>query len=174
MSQITRECIADHTLEGEGGCQLWAGPLKSYGKARPYKVPIVPDGERYVSVRQVVARLHGVDASGQRIHMLCGCERCVRWSHMLVLGPSASMRRVMPPSGDARARAARTAGARRRRRLSDEQVQAVRADPRPLKAIAAELGVSIQSISRIRRGEAYCDVGGAHMWQQLLRRSPSC
>lgn len=67
------------------------------------------------------------------------------------------------------ARAVRIAvAARKRRRLDDATAESVRLDPRPIRAIAKELGVPFSLVQGIKAGITY-KTSASNPWAGLLR-----
>ena len=67
------------------------------------------------------------------------------------------------PSGSAKI----AAKAKARRVLSDEQAMAAMSDPRPIRAVAAELGVGFSIVQQIRAGKTYRFAAG-NPWSGLM------
>lgn len=111
-------------------CWIWvhAKLSEGYGSLRG------PSPERrYIRAhRWVYEQLRGPIPDGMHLHHRCGERACVNPEHLELITPSDHPRLTV--------------------KLTDEQVEAIRSDPRSLRTIAADYGVSHTHVSRIKRG----------------------
>jgi len=92
------------------------------------------------------------DGRGQRV-----CRRCRNASVKRCNAASRQRRRMigLDAARERISREVRTDGSDRRRKLTPEQVDAIRRDKRSAPVVAAEYGVHQQHILKIRRGESW-------------------
>lgn len=153
---MTRE-IKRHTLETllartveVGECNEWLGYIAN-------AVPQVSHGGKVVTVRRLMFELQGKDVEGYYIAPKCGNPRCVNPDHAIARTRKAHhklMSRNVDHGGLLRIIKLQQA-ARGRRKLTDEQVQQIRNDPRPSRAVASDHGVSNALVCLIRAGRAH-------------------
>lgn len=163
-TEQTLESLMARTEE-EGDCLMWTGFMQGG------KVPMVSHKGRMVSVRKLVHYLSGKRThSGGYWHTRCGCKECVAPDHIVWLSSVQNARRMNELLfADPVKLAVRNAklGAHHRR-LTDEQITEVRNSSESHVAMAARMGVSVQTIKKYRSG-----IVGATLkhnpWLQLLR-----
>lgn len=93
-----------------------------------------------------------------RFRVVCKCDTwlCVSPDCLAIRSPSA----VLAGRKQSQAEViAAVIGKRKRSKLSDESVQAIRADERPGKAVAVDYGVSQSYVSQIKRQQSRRDFG---------------
>lgn len=138
-----------------GECWEWAGATQTRSR-----VPIMRHLGNSMPVRRVLALALGHDLAGKVATYRCGNQLCCNPSHVVVMSKTALQRRTnakcvryLHPT-----RRARVASARRSRaKLTPEQAQMIRDDPRAQRVIAAEYGITQTTVSRIKRGEMWRD-----------------
>jgi hypothetical protein len=126
--------LDDWTVEDRGystPCWLWKHG-KPINKSSNYR-RVGIDGH-YESVHVAVYRsLVGEIPEGRELHHLCGLHECVNPAHLKPLTKSEHL-------------------SLHKRRLSDEQVMAIRKDRRPLREIAADYGINYRYACCVRTG----------------------
>lgn len=128
------------------GCWEWVGSSDRYGRGQ------MVIGSKYDGSRRLVlaTRLgwelyNGPIQAGLSVLHKCDNPNCVRPSH-LFLGTQADNIRDMRKKN------------RLTRKLTDEQVVAIRSNPTTTAtAFAAEFGVSVSAVSRVRRNKVWND-----------------
>lgn len=132
--------------EPNTGCFLWQGAAtpKGYGV-------ISVGGRRGESVyvhRVAFASKHGC-CSGAHILHRCDTPACCNPDHLFAGDPKAN-------SDDMVSKGRSVRGVRQHSaKLTDEAVRLIRRDRRALSLIAADYGVDIKQIHRIKRGQAW-------------------
>jgi hypothetical protein len=130
----------DWTVEDRGyetPCWIWKGKSRASGRSDHRKVGI--DGHYESAHAAVYRRLVGPVPRGHELHHLCEQQACVRPVHLRPLTKSAH-------------------SSLHARKLSDDQVRAIRVDRRPLREIAAEYGINWRYASSVRSGWVRRDV----------------
>ncbi len=152
---MSLDTILARTVE-EGDCLLWQGRI-SNGSPVAYL-----DGA-YRTVRRVVwEAAKGPIKPG--LHPSCRCREpaCVRLEHirLLTIQQIAQLAAREGKFSSLHRRAKVAAAARKRSRLTPEQVERIRlADS--ATAIARELGIAKSTASKIRRGESWRPIGAS-------------
>lgn len=149
ITQHTIESLMARTVE-VGDCNEWLGYIAN-------DTPQVSHGGKMMTVRRLMHELQGKSADGYYLSTSCGNPRCVSPEHAIVRTSAAHlklMNRRVDHGGLLRVIKLQN-GAKWRRKLTDEQVQQIRNDPRPSRAVAAEHGVSKGLVCLIRAGKAH-------------------
>lgn len=149
ITQHTLETLLARTVE-VGECNEWLGYIAN-------DVPQVSHAGKMMTVRRLMFEIQGKDVDGYYIAPSCGNFRCVNPDHTIARTIKAHhkfMNKCGDPNGLIRIIKLQKA-ARGRRKLTDEQVQQIRSDPRPSRAVAAEHGVSKGLVCLIRAGKAH-------------------
>jgi len=149
ITQHTLETLMARTVE-VGECNEWLGYIAN-------DTPQVSHGGKMMTVRRLMFELQGKAVDGYYIAPRCGNFRCVNPSHAIARTKKAHhkiMNQNVDPNGMLRIIKLQQV-ARGRRKLTDEQVQQIRSDPRPSRAVAAEHGVSKGLVCLIRAGKAH-------------------
>lgn len=125
---------ADYAVEDRGHetpCWIWKGkPVNGQGYCR------VGVGGRYLAAHRAYYEEYvGPVPTDDDLHHLCEQHACVRPGHLRPI-----------PKGEHLSL--------HKRRLTDDQVEAIRHDDRLLREIAADYGISTTHASDIRRGKA--------------------
>lgn len=149
--------IKTHTLESllartveVGDCREWQGYIAN-------DVPQVSHGGKMMTVRRLMFELRGESVDGYYIAPKCCNFRCVNPEHAIARTSKAHykvMNQNVDPNGLLRIIKLQKV-AKGRRKLTDEQVQQIRSDPRPSRAVAAEHGVNRGLVCLIRAGKAH-------------------
>lgn len=140
FEQISDEDFFWGRADCSGDCWYWDGPLSNgYGRFRV--------GKRTVLAHRHAWELtHGKIPQGHVIRHLCGESSCVNPVHLELIS-----------------RKDLSVAARGVRKLTDNQVLAIREDNRIQREIAADYGVSIPMISYIKSGRRRNHVEGGWM-----------
>jgi len=149
LTQHTLETLMARTVE-VGECNEWLGYIAN-------DTPQVSHGGKMMTVRRLMFELQGKAVDGYYIAPRCGNFRCVNPAHAIARTKKAHhkiMNQNVDPNGMLRIIKLQQV-ARGRRKLTDEQVQQIRSDPRPSRAVAAEHGVSKGLVCLIRAGKAH-------------------
>lgn len=149
ITQHTLETLLARTVE-IGECREWQGYIGN-------DTPQVSHGGKMMTVRRLMFELQGKAIEGYYIAPSCGNFRCVSPEHAIARTNAAHIKRMnqnVDPNGLLRLIKLQQV-ARGRRKLTDEQVQQIRSDPRPSRAVAAEHGVSKGLVCLIRAGKAH-------------------
>lgn len=115
---------------------------------------------KHQCVRRFVAQAMGHDVEGKCATYKCGNHLCVNPDHLQVMTKTALQKRTNKVNVRymSMTRRQRMAAARRQQsKLTTQQVQAIRDDPRKQRDIAKDYGVSQATISSIKRGEIWRD-----------------
>jgi hypothetical protein len=129
-----------HRLDKKSGCWLWTGAVSTnrYGQFH--------DGERCVGAHHYSWRLHrGPITQGMYVCHKCDVPTCVNPEHLFLDTPSGNQRDMVKKG---RGRAGRPEW-----RHPPELKRKIQNDPRPYRAIAAELGLSFNTIKSIKSAE---------------------
>jgi hypothetical protein len=149
ITQHTIETLMARTVE-IGECREWQGYIAN-------DTPQVSHGGKMMTVRRLMFELQGKAVDGYYIAPRCGNFRCVNPDHAIARTKKAHhklMNQNADPNGMLRIIKLQQVS-RGRRKLTDEQVQQIRSDPRPSRAVAAEHGVSKGLVCLIRAGKAH-------------------
>lgn len=130
-------------VDTSGDCWLWIGSRGTYGYGRFKGEP----------ASRVALRLAGEDVPpGAFVLHSCDNPPCVNPAHLRPGTPADNMR---DRSEHGRSPMGRAAGAWKKSVLTEEDVRAIRSDPRSTRKLAPLYGVSAQTISDIRRGRSW-------------------
>lgn len=156
LDRIRDRCVID----SETHCWKWSGAMSRCGRGK-VGIPTIWHNERTVSALRVVYEAAGRRlGSGSIVWRTCNCAECVNPDHLLA-GTRATWGAWRARNGFAAMtpdqRAANTARARSKSTvvLSPERASYIRSSESTGRALAAELGVSASTVSRVRRGEAW-------------------
>ena len=147
-----------------GRCLEWAGPM-----SKGIPVYRVTGFRELIAVRRLVLLELGPIEPGKLASTTCGNPLCVGRAHVRPMTRAQVQRVTASKNGYHKSpvRSAKIAAkAKARRILSEEQAAMVRTDPRPLRAVAKELGVNFSVVQGIRSGKTYRD---GNPWGGLLR-----
>lgn len=152
-------------IDSETGCWHWTGAM-SADRTKTKAIPVMWHAEKTRSVLRVVYEASGRRLAGTSIvWRSCNCGDCVNPEHLLA-GSRAMWGEWRSRNGHAAMtpdqKAANTARARAKSTviLSPERASYIRTSEASGRAVAAELGVSASTVSRVRRGQA---------WQELAQ-----
>lgn len=142
----------------------WTGPMSK-------GIPVfrVTGFRELIAARRLVLLELGPIEPGKLASMTCGNPVCVARAHVRPMTRTQAQRVTARKNGYHKnpVRSAKIAAkAKARRVLTDEQAAMVRTDPRPLRAVAKELGVNFSVVQGIRSGRTYRD---GNPWGGLLR-----
>jgi hypothetical protein len=133
----------------ETPCREWQGPRNNMGYAVRYEAK-----KRFGTalVHRQIMILAGHDIEGKVVMHRCDNPPCFRYDHLWVGTLKDNMRdAVAKGRWNPDRSGVRNGGAK----LTEDDVRAIRMDPRPRKMIAAEYGISMTQMSRIMRGEQW-------------------
>lgn len=144
----------------DGDCLIWKNRTSEDGRplARSYQ----GDGKR--GTTRDVARAHweavnGPVPEGLFVASSCGNPRCLNLEHRELIDRSEVNRRAWrKPDVRARRLVKITERSRGRGKLTLELARDIRSSGETLKEVAARLGISIETASNVRRGEAWREV----------------
>jgi hypothetical protein len=164
--QMTQEWLATR-CEEEGDCLVWQLAVNQAGQPR-YTFRNEDGKNNCMQMRRVVWL-----AAGKRLRksdlltMKCGCQRCLNVEHM-TLTTKREVISKMSRDPAVRAKKSRELTIRKRAtaKLDMEKARYIRASDKTLMVLAAELGVSAEAVSNVRRG---CDEQAMQ-----VRRRPEC
>lgn len=161
--QALADLLARHTVD-DAGCLRWTGPTVNG------KHPRLQGGRKTLLIRRAVwVDAHGRIPPGKVLRCTCETPLCVEVSHLRLMTYREIARTCGLMSGDARS--ARIAAAKRagpQAKLTDAQVQEIRASVEPGKVLADRFGVTGSLISRIRRGECRREYGLRDRWAGMV------
>ena len=149
ITQHTIESLMARTVE-VGECNEWLGYIAN-------DTPQVSHGGKMMTVRRLIHELQGKPVSGYYLSTSCSNPRCISPAHTVIRTSAAHLKRMnqcVDPNGTMRVIKLQQA-AKGRRKLTDAQVDQIRIDPRPSRAVAAEHGVSKGLVCLIRAGKAH-------------------
>lgn len=123
-----------------------------------------------LAVRRMVLMEFGPIKEGMLAAAICGNPLCV--SPCCVRAVTRSKLQLLTVKHTEfhlrQCRAAKIAiSAKKRRVLSDEAAMMAKSDPRPIRAVAAELGVGFSIVQQIRAGKTYRFAAG-NPWSGLM------
>lgn len=148
-----------------GRCLEWVGSMSK-------GIPVfrVTGFRELIATRRLVLLELGPIEPGKLASTTCGNPMCVDRAHVRPMTRTQVQRVTASKNGYHKSpvRSAKIAAkARARRVLTDEQATMVRTDPRPLRAVAKELGVNFSVVQQIRAGKTY-RFGAGNPWGGLL------
>ena len=126
----------------EGKCLIWTGCRNSDGYGK-----LTVRNHQYRAHRLAYMDAWGGIPAGQVVRHTCDTPSCVNPKH-LVLGSDADNARDKAVRGRAPAK------------ISAAQVRAIRGDPRVMREIAADHGVSAANVCLIKSGQRRQHIGG--------------
>lgn len=152
---MSLDTILARTVE-EGDCLLWQGRISNGS-------PVLYLDGAYRTVRRLVwEAANGPIKPG--LHPSCRCREpaCVRLEHirLLTIKQIAQLAAREGRFSSLTRRASLAAAARKRSRLTPEQVARIRAAD-SAASIARELGIAKSTASKIRRGESWRTLGAS-------------
>lgn len=153
MSPIARSraWLLDRVIQQENGCWLWIGDRsRGRGYGRVYLGRDDEGGRRFESATSAFYRefIGPVPDEGWLLHRCDNPPCCNPWH--LFIGDHAKNMRDMVERGRS------LAGERHNMaKLTQEQVEAIRLDPRLQRVIAAEYGIRQSHVSRIKNRERW-------------------
>lgn len=142
--------------EPNSGCWLWTGAL-SGGRNTQLRYGKIQVNKRFIPAHRASWIAHNGRNPGELLvcHS-CDTPSCINPDHLFLGTHTVNMHDMFRKGR----RRIRRGEAHHAARLTDEQVKAILNDGRRGRAIAAELGVTEQTVSYIRRG---------HTWKHLSR-----
>lgn len=147
-------------------CLEWTGSL-----SKGIPVARVPGWRDLMAVRRMVLLEQGPIEPGKLASTTCGNRLCINPAHVRPMTRKMVQRKTaqVNPYHKNPVRSAKIAAkAKARRVLDDATAEAIRLDPRPLRVIAKELGVSFSVPQMIRSGKTYREAAG-NPWGGLFR-----
>lgn len=150
-----------------GDCFIWTGPLmhgtvyiRSRGSA---KVRKVKSGRRHVW-----EQINGTPVGEMKVITTCGERLCLNPSHLKLATPKqVLLRTIKARSFDTPQRRINIAKAKRKKaKLTEQDVAAIRASVETNLAQAARYGVSKETIRRIKAGKLWADF--SNPWKGLI------
>jgi hypothetical protein len=147
IERIRKRC------EEIGDCWEWQGALQQRSRT-----PVMRSNGNNRCVRRVIAEDQGHNIEGKIVTYKCGNHLCCNPDHLQVMTKTALQKRTNKNHVRymSLSRRQRVAAARRNKsKLTSDQVQAIRDDTRPQRAIATSYGISQTTVSRIKRGEIW-------------------
>lgn len=155
-SDITMEWVKDRCVE-DCDCLVWTCWSDHGDQPRHRFRSDEMDSTRHL--RPIVYQYIGQkkQAKGTVVVMTCGNTLCLNPAHMKQITRAEHLRRNnQSVAAKARKSANVTKAIRAQRaKLTMDQARYVRASDKTLSALAGELGVSFQLLSKVRRGEAW-------------------
>lgn len=150
-------------IEEVGECWEWQLAFHSGG------YPVAHWGGKVLNVRRALLKELGADVERRFATYRCGNCLCVRPEHIEAATRAKIHKRAAKKTkyGTLITRRQKlAAAARRRSRLTPEQVEAIRNDSRPQRTVALEYGISQSTVSLIRLGLTWRDY--TNPFSQLL------
>lgn len=151
MSQLIERIRS--RCEEVGECWEWQGALQKVSRT-----PVIRHSGNARCVRRVIAEGQGHNIVDKVVTYKCGNKLCCNPDHLAVMTKTALQKRTnkhhvryMSLSRRQRVAEAKRATAK----LTPQQVEAIREDTRPQRAIAKAYGISQTTVSRIKRGEMW-------------------
>lgn len=134
----------------------WGKLLMSF-PAREMKTRLAPNGYRYIKLRRpgekaqhclvhrlVMAAYVGEPPAGKQVNHKDGNKDNNHVCNLEYVTPGQNLRHCIDVLGKKR-------GERKNSKLNSHKVELIRADQRPLRQIADDFGVSVQSVSMVKR-----------------------
>jgi transcriptional regulator with XRE-family HTH domain len=153
-ADVTWPWIAERCHE-DGDCLIW-----DHKKHRGQPVHTFQRGESG-SIRKLAWKAAGKRElrENERVTMMCGHKDCLEPSHMRAISQAEVLKRNCDSrSVKLRKYAAVTESIRKARaKITLEDARYARKSDKTLAELSDELGISIQRLSKIRRGEAWPD-----------------
>lgn len=145
----TRAALLANTVK-DGACRIWKGAYSSTGG------PVAEHKGKRIPVRKLLVQLSGKDVpDGAFVGRVLACPHkgCICEAHIAVRSHSEHMRAAsLRQESTMTSLANRRIAARRRGKLTTEQARAIRMESGTLHEIGSRYGVSMQTVSRIKRG----------------------
>ena len=139
----------------DAGCMIWTGSMTSSGYPR-----VVAKG-RATTVRRMLAekKLGRPLRENEFAASTCNCATCVADEHIRVVTIAKRREETGAAGGYSNpAKAAKISAFKRKTaKLTKENAENARSDPRPSAVVGAELGVCGALIRQLRRGEVWKD-----------------
>lgn len=139
-----RDRLIQSAVVNDNGCWMWVGQTGGggYGQTTYRGGPVKASRLAYTMFKGEIPK-------GLMVCHSCDVPRCINPDH-LFLGTASDNMRDMVKKG--------RHGARKWRKLSDEQVRLIRSDSRPHRTIAAAFGISATTVHIVKTRKAYSDV----------------
>lgn len=141
-------------VEQKDECWLWTGYAPKTGRRAGYGEFDLKSGKRMLAHRASVVLLKGEEIDDMCVLHKCDTPKCVNPEHLFL-----GTRTENAADRDAKQRQAR--GTRNHSaKLTDDDVRAIRADPRGVRRLSKAYGVAQTTIGNIKRGTAWKHIDG--------------
>lgn len=150
----------------EGDCWIWDGALHCGH-------PVVRHGGKVISVRRYIAKhIHGRAVDGKLASTTCANSQCCAPAH-IALVPRRQLNRSVTKLTRHQSQLSRNHKLAMKKRalstLTVDQVQQIRESDLPGRALAAQYGVVLYTVQRIRNGASWRDYSSP--FAQLIGRA---
>lgn len=153
MSQLVERIHG--RCEEVGECWEWQGAVQKRSRT-----PVMRHNGKQQCVRRWLAEALGRAVDGKVVTYRCRNHLCCKPEHLQVMTEMELRRRTSKTQQRLFSMPRRQRAAEARRvtaKLTPEQVENIREDIRPQRAIAKAFGISQTTVSRIKRGEMWRD-----------------
>lgn len=146
----TADSLFEERIDKTSDCWIWLG----YKNAKGYGELILGNHEKKSAHRFAYEKYKGAVPSGMVVMHSCDNPACVNPSHLSIGTQADNML-------DCLSKGRTTKGTKNARaKLTDQQIPAIRSDPRPQHIIAKEYGVNQNTISCIKRRVRWKHING--------------
>jgi hypothetical protein len=151
MPEYKKEALQDkirnNILLNEAGCWIWSGSLQTggYGQTRLL-------GKTILAHRLSYMAFHGEIKNKRFVCHSCDCPPCVNPDHLWLGTPRQNFKDAIKKNRHVGRFPEWASRLPRKRKLSHDDVLAIRASTEPLKELAQRYNCSLPNISMIRNG----------------------
>jgi hypothetical protein len=136
----------DIWFEPNTGCWLFAGPSDDFGYGR------IREGAKKIRTHRLSYRMHkGEIPDGVTLMHSCDIPCCCNPDHLI---PGTNAENI----ADMDRKRRRSIGEAHNSKLTEDQVRAIRSDPRTHRAIGASYGIAHSTVGNIKRGMDWAHV----------------
>lgn len=149
-------------------CMIWQGCVQARGGT-----PVIRVGKKTYGVRRLMLLAMGIDVGKRVGSYTCESRLCVAPEHLRAMDHSevrSRTNRNMLITSRLAKQAAQAMLARSRSKLTQEDVEAIRCDPRSYREIAKAYGVTKFSVYAIKNGVRWAQLHTDSPFVQLIKK----